>query len=147
MPTEISAALDDIRLDLTKGGVLHDTASLLESLYLISDHDPQHYGIADAHMSRISACHDDLEKKFPGWEDRLAGARYETVESILKDVLRRPEKDEATFSDRIDAVLLNPVFGFGIMLSAMVLLLYTIFALSEHRWAGSKVPLAGRETG
>jgi ferrous iron transport protein B len=130
MPAEISAALDDIRLDLTKGGVLHDSASLLESLYLISDHDPQHYGIADAHMSRISACHDDLEKKFPGWEDRLAGARYDTVESILKDVLRRPEKDEATFTDRIDAVLLNPVFGVAFMLMAMGVLFYTIFALA-----------------
>lgn len=131
MPAEINAALDGIRQDLTKAGALHDTASLLESLYLISDHDPQHYGIADAHISRISACHDGLEKKFPGWEDRLAGARYDAVEAILKDVLRRPEKDEATFTDRIDAVLLNPIFGFGIMLSAMVLLLYTIFALSE----------------
>lgn len=130
MPAEINAALDGIRQDLTKAGALHDTASLLESLYLISDHDPQHYGIADAHINRISACHDDLEKKFPGWEDRLAGARYDAVEAILKDVLRRPEKDEATFTDRIDAVLLNPVFGVGFMLMAMGVLFYTIFALA-----------------
>lgn len=148
MPEEITAALDGIRQDLTNAGALHDTASLLESLYLISDHDPQHYGIADAHISRISACHDGLEKKFPGWEDRLAGARYDAVESILKDVLRRPEKDEATFTDRIDAVLLNPIFGVAFMLMAMGVLFYTIFALAAgpmdwidgaFSWAGDWV--------
>ncbi|MEZ0388151.1 MAG: ferrous iron transport protein B, partial [Verrucomicrobium sp.] len=131
MPVDIRGALDGIRSSLTQAGVLQNEASLLESLYLISDHDPQHYGIADQHMSRITAAHDELEKKFPGWEDLLAGARYEAVESLLKGVLRRPERDEATMTERIDAVLLHPLFGSVFMLLAMGVLFYTIFSLAE----------------
>lgn len=130
MPAEITAELEGIRAELTQAGALHDTASLLESLYLISDHDPQHYGIEDAHLSRIDACHDGLEKKHPGWEDQLAGARYEAIETLLKDVLRRPEKDEATLTDRIDALLLNPFLGVAFLLLTMAGLFYTIFALA-----------------
>jgi ferrous iron transport protein B len=131
MPGELTAALESIRGELTQAGVLHDSASLLESLYLISDHDPQHYGIADSHLGRIDACHDQLEKEFPGWEDQLAAARYEAVETLLKDVLRRPDRDEATLTDRIDAVLLNPFAGVTFMLLAMGVLFYTIFALAS----------------
>jgi ferrous iron transport protein B len=131
MPPELTAALDQVRRDLVSVGALHNVGGLLESLYLISDHDPEHYGIADRHMGRVSAAHDALEKQYPGWEDELAASRYASVEELLGSVLRRPERDESTFTDKLDAVLLHPIWGIVSLIGIMALLFYTIFSVAE----------------
>jgi ferrous iron transport protein B len=131
MPPELTAALDKIRRDLVSAGALHNVGGLLESLYVISDHDPEHYGIADEHVDRISAAHDALEKQFPGWEDELAASRYASVEQLLDGVLRRPERDEFTFTDKLDAALLHPLGGLLALGGIMFLLFYTVFYVSE----------------
>ena len=131
IPPEISRALAEVREDLVKAGAVHDAASLLEPLYLISDHDPEHYGIADEHLGRIAAAHDALERKFPGWEDLLAGARYEAIESLLQGVLRRPEREESTFTDRLDGFLLHPIWGLVSLVAMMGIIFYTVFKVAE----------------
>ena len=131
IPSDIHSALQQTRADLIKAQTVPASATLLEPLYLISDHDPVHYGIADEHVGRLMGAHDALEKSFPGWEDRLAGARYESVEKVLDGVLRRPERDEATSTDRIDAVLLHPVWGWLCLVAILGLLFYTIFSVAQ----------------
>lgn len=131
MPPELTAALDTVRRDLVAAGALRNVGGLLESLYLISDHDPEHCGIADEHLGRVAAAHDALEKQFPGWEDELASARYTSLEQLLSGVLRRPEKDETTLTDKLDAVLLHPFWGLIILIGMMFLLFYTVFTVSE----------------
>jgi ferrous iron transport protein B len=131
MPENITRALNEVRGDLVNAGALHNEASLLEPLYLISDHDPEHYGIKDEHVNRISAAHDALEKKFPGWEDTLAGARYEAIEKALAGILRRPEREESTFTDKLDSFLLHPVWGVVTLIGLMALLFYTVFSVAE----------------
>jgi ferrous iron transport protein B len=131
MPPELTAALDHVRRDLVAIGALHNVGGLLESLYLISDHDPEHYGISDKHLGSVSAAHDTLEKKFPGWEDELAASRYASVEELLDSVLRRPERDESTLTDKLDAVLLHPVWGIVSLFGIMALMFYTIFSVAE----------------
>ncbi|QIF00291.1 ferrous iron transport protein B [Roseimicrobium sp. ORNL1] len=131
MPADITRALIEVRGDLVNAGALHNEASLLEPLYLISDHDPEHYGIKDEHVNRIAAAHDALEKKFPGWEDTLAGARYEAIEKLLGGVLRRPEREESTFTDKLDRVLLHPVWGILSLAGMMFVMFYAVFSLSE----------------
>lgn len=131
IPPDIFNALQDTRADLVRDGTAAANVSLLEPLYLISDHDPEHYGIADAQVTRLAAAHDELEQKLPGWEDRLAAARYEAVEALLRDVLRRPERDESTTTDRLDSVFLHPVWGGVCLVAIMGLLFYLIFSVAE----------------
>ena len=131
IPPDIFEALQQTRADLVRSNTVAENASLLEPLYLISDHDPEHYGIASAQVKRLADAHDDLEKKVPGWEDRLAAARYEAVEKTLHDVLRRPERDETTTTDKLDSVLLHPVWGGVCLLAIMGLLFYLIFSVAQ----------------
>jgi len=131
IPPDIFEGLQQTRAELARDGTVAENVSLLEPLYLISDHDPEHYGIADAQVTRLAAAHDELEKKLPGWEDRLAAARYEAVETILHDVLRRPDRDETTTTDRLDAVLLHPVWGGVCLFVIMGLLFYLIFSIAQ----------------
>lgn len=131
MPADIYAALVETRATLAAAGVLAVNVSLLEPLYLISDHDPEHYGIANAHLNRISDCHDALEKKYPGWEDLLAADRYAAVEKLLEGVLRRPDRDPQTRSDKLDSLLLHPVWGGVCLFTIMGLLFYLIFSVAQ----------------
>lgn len=131
IPGEIRMALREICADLVKAGAVHDAASLLEPLYLVSDHDPEHYGIENAHLARIDQASTNLEKLFPGWEDKLAAARYALIEDLLKDTLRRPERDEATLTDKLDNVLLHPLWGGVCFVAVMVLVFYMIFSVAE----------------
>ncbi|HEY2573731.1 MAG TPA: ferrous iron transporter B, partial [Verrucomicrobiaceae bacterium] len=131
IPPDIFEGLQTTRADLARSGTVAENVSLLEPLYLVSDHDPEHYGIADSQIARLAAAHDDLETRFPGWEDRLAAARYAEVETILGDVLRRPERDESTLTDRLDSVLLHPMWGGVCLFVIMGLLFYLIFSVAQ----------------
>ncbi len=71
----------------------------------------------------------------------LAADRYAAVEKLLDGVLRRPERDENTRSDKLDAVLLHPVWGGVCLIAIMGLLFYLIFSVAEGPmdwidWAG-----------
>ncbi|MCE9520382.1 MAG: ferrous iron transport protein B [Verrucomicrobia bacterium] len=145
IPPDILEGLQQTRADLVRSGTVAENASLLEPLYLISDHDPAHYGIEDSQVNRLAAAHDDLENKFPGWEDRLAASRYEAVEKLLLGALRRPECDESTTTDRLDSVFLHPVWG-GVCMGAIMLgVFYMIFSVAEGPmdWIDQITGLAG----
>ncbi len=131
IPPDILGGLQQTRADLIRSGTVSENVSLLEPLYLISDHDPAHYGIEDSLVNRLAAAHDVLEKKLPGWEDRLAASRYEAVEKLLLDVLRRPERDESTTTDRLDSVFLHPIWGGVCMAAIMLAVFYMIFSVAE----------------
>jgi ferrous iron transport protein B len=145
IPPDIFEALEQTRADLVRSGTVAENVSLLEPLYLISDHDPEHYGIADSQVTRLAAAHDALETKMPGWEDQLAAARYESVENILRDVLRRPERDETTTTDRLDSVFLHPLWGGVCMAAIMLGVFYMIFSVAEGPmdWIDRLTAMAG----
>ena len=116
---------------LTDVGAVNPDTTLLEPLYLISDHDPSHYGISSGYLERIVDCRKGLEKAFPGWEDKLVDARYAAVSSLCKEVLHRPEKDGLTLTDRLDAVFLHPVLGGVSLFVVLGLLFYLMFSVAE----------------
>ena len=116
---------------LTDVGAVNPDTTLLEPLYLISDHDPSHYGISSGYLERIVDCRKGLEKAFPGWEDKLVDARYAAVSSLCKEVLHRPEKDGLTLTDRLDAIFLHPVWGGVSLFVVLGLLFYLMFSVAE----------------
>ena len=153
IPADIFEALQQTRADLVRSNTVAENVSLLEPLYLISDHDPEHYGIANTQVKRLADAHDKLEEKLPSWEDRLAAARYEAVENLLRDVLRRPERDETTTTDKLDSVFLHPIWGGVCMAAIMLAVFYMIFSVAEgpmewidkltalaSNWVESKMP-------
>ncbi len=131
VPETIRAELERSRQSLARIGAVREDVKLLEPLYLISDHDPSHYGIASSHLDRIVDCRKGLEQAFPGWEDELVNARYSAVSSLCKEVLHRPEEDGHTLTDRLDAVLLHPIGGLIALALVGGLLFYLIFSLAE----------------
>ena len=140
LPEALKAELSSSRGALCQTGAVRGDAALLEPLYLISDHDPSHYGIDSDHMERIVQCRKALERNFPGWEDELVNARYGAINSLCATVLKRPDQPGVTITDKLDAVLLHPLWGGLSMFAVLGLLFYLIFSVAQ-------VPQAWIETG
>lgn len=130
IPEGVRHALESSRGPLCQMGAIHARASLLEPLYLLSDHDPTHYGIADAQINRVQELRQSIDAAHPGWEDDLVTARYRGIEQLCEKVLRRPESEIETLTTRIDRVLLHPVLGFLNLAAVFLLLGYLIFSVA-----------------
>lgn len=131
LPEDIRAALHTIRAELLLTGAVHDKTTLLEPLYLLSDHDPLHAGIQGEYLGQIQRGRDTLSSTHPGWEDQLVADRYAQIEKLTQDVLQRPDKELPTLTQKLDAVLLHPTFGGITVFAFLVFLFYLIFKVAE----------------
>ncbi len=131
LPDDIRAALLTSRAELLLSGAVHDKTTLLEPLYLLSDHDPLHAGILDAQLGQIQRGRETLNAAHPGWEDQLVADRYAEIEKLTHQVLRRPDQELPTLTQKLDAFLLHPWLGGAAMLAFLTLLFYLIFTVAE----------------
>lgn len=131
IPAGVRAALEQSRGPLCETGAIHAKASLLEPLYLLSGHDPTHYGIADSQMGRVHELRKSIDAAFPGWEDDLVAERYQNIEKLCAAVLKRPDQEIETITTRLDRIFLHPVLGFVNLLLVFVLLGYLIFSVAS----------------
>ena len=130
LPEAIKTELLQSRDVLAEAGALDKGATLLEPLYLLSEHDPLHHGIDSAHVEKVATQRRSMEKSFPGWEDQLVNDRYAAIERLSSLFLRRPETPQETLTDRLDRVLLHPVWGFAALVAVLCFLFYLIFTVA-----------------
>jgi ferrous iron transport protein B len=131
LPDQIRASLHSIRAELLLSGAVHEKTSLLEPLYLLSDHDPLRAGIQDAHLGQIHRGRQALEAANPGWEDQLVNDRYTAIDQLCQKVLVRPDQEVPTFTQKLDRWLLHPWLGGLTVLAILVFLFYLIFKVAE----------------
>jgi len=130
LPDALKAELAISRGKLCQTGAVRSDAALLEPLYLISDHDPSHYGIESEHMGRILECRRSLAQNFPGWEDELVNARYAAINELSAEVLKRPDDPAVSLTDKLDSVFLHPLWGGVSMFAVLGILFYLIFSVA-----------------
>lgn len=131
LPEAVRDAVQRSRDELAAIGAVHGRATLLEPLYLLSDHDPTHYGIEPEHLRRLRECRARLDAEFPGWEDQLVADRYAEIEKLGTEVLQRPEREVESVTMKLDRVLLHPVWGGVSLLGVLAFLFYLIFKVAE----------------
>ncbi|MEQ1751137.1 MAG: ferrous iron transport protein B [Prosthecobacter sp.] len=131
LPEVIRAALHGIRAELLLSGAVHENTSLLEPLYLLSDHDPLRAGIQEAHLGQIQRGRHALEAANPGWEDQLVNDRYTAIEKLCQKVLNRPDQEVPSLTQKLDHWLLHPWLGGLTVLAILVFLFYLIFKVAE----------------
>ncbi|MCW1886577.1 ferrous iron transporter B [Luteolibacter flavescens] len=67
----------------------------------------------------------------PAKADWTPEERQKRVLRICETAARRRDSYSATLTDRVDAVLLHPIFGWGFFLAIMFCLFWTIFAIAD----------------
>ncbi|MGI8604252.1 MAG: ferrous iron transport protein B [Verrucomicrobiales bacterium] len=130
IPVPVRGGLLRSRETLAESGIVRPEAALLEPLYLLSGHDPTHYGVTHAQHARILACREQLEREVPGWEDQLVTARYDAIAHICQEVIRRPEAGSITLTDRLDAILLHRFWGWVSLWVFMAIIFFLIFSVA-----------------
>ncbi len=138
-PAEIDLKLsEDIRNGLNSGhqillssSVVAADANPCESLYLLSQHDPGHHGITDSQWPIIKSARAQLEKDVPAWEDQIVSARYDWIHEHCERFVSRPGEAKASLTDRLDGILLHPLWGWVTVLAIMAVLFYLIFSIAD----------------
>lgn len=131
IPVSIRGALLRCRESLSEAGVVASTTSLLEPLYLLSDHDDTHYGLPQPHLEKLQQAREQLSREIPNWEDILVAARYDVIHSVCREALHRPDIEKRTLTDRFDAILLHRVWGWVSLIGAMTAMFWLIFSVAE----------------
>lgn len=131
LPATVRSPLLRCRDELVSLGEVTPRATLLEPLYLLSDHDPVHYGIESHHVRKVNACRLELDDAVPGWEDQLVSDRHHAIDRLLEDVLERPDQAVPTLTSKLDNILLHPLWGGLNVVLVLGLLFYLIFKVAE----------------
>ncbi len=92
-------------------------------------------------LHRFRTARASLLEKLPTWQEDTIGDRYTRIGEICEGVLRRgadAADAKTSFTDRADAVLIHPVWGWLIFLTIMGLMFLSIFTLANYPMDGIK---------
>ncbi|MBC8003180.1 MAG: ferrous iron transport protein B, partial [Opitutaceae bacterium] len=123
-PAEVSAALEPL-LDNPPGIFSLDDPSLREKLLLKLTDQPV---VPD----ELTPVREKLAASVPDWRDQLITARYLRIQEIAGEVISWSETGTVDLTDRIDAVLTHPVWGWFVFLGLMTLMFLSIFTLASY---------------
>lgn len=137
MPTAIAPAISELQASL----VDHDRKSPLiaraEALLLLTDHDSVRVaGSAPLHP-RTAEILKNWQTKWKGegtdWAEILVSSRYDAIGRLCAETVKEnPVHAGPSGSDRIDAVVTHPIWGWVVLCSIMTLLFLSIFTLAEY---------------
>ncbi len=145
LPVPVRGGLLRSRESLAASGIVRADAPLLEPLYLLSGHDPTHYGLTDAQFAEVASVREQLEREVPGWEDRLVAERYDAIGRLCGEIVRRPDSAALTFTDKLDSVLLHPLMGWLALLGVLAVIFTLIFRVAEAPMGWIEALLSGGE--
>lgn len=143
LPKNLGKTLREIHQSLSEAGVVQHKEVESESIYRLSQHgtkppDTQPQAIADAKQT--------LQRQFPDWEEQLVSARYDWIQEHCGPAIRRPGVAKTSLTDRLDAVLLHPLWGWTAAVAILGVLFYLIFSIAEGpmKWIEFGVEAAGQ---
>ncbi|MGF1482890.1 MAG: ferrous iron transport protein B [Opitutales bacterium] len=90
-----------------------------------------------------------LDEEMPGWREQTVVARYDRISKLLETHVRTREPAGPSFTERVDRVLLHPIIGFGVLLTILATVFWTIFsfAATPMDWIDAAFGWAGAQLG
>ncbi len=74
----------------------------------------------------------DWEARAFDWRGEIVSSRYEVITGICSRVMRRAKNLGPSVSDRIDSVVVHPIWGWATLAMVMTVLFVAIFTLAEY---------------
>ncbi len=136
VPAEIAPALEEIVATIVRLGRIDAIAARAEALMLLADREtlvasgvqvsPEVLAFAERWEQRWRAEGYD-------WRGALVAARYDAVGEIVRETVARTAADAGpSLTDRIDAVVVHPVWGWLMLVAVMAAMFVSIFTLAEY---------------
>ncbi len=142
LPPLVDQSLETIRRELPPNQNFSFAQIRAMLVLLLSDERAEKIvvGLGWEHMlHRFRQARASLLEKLPSWQEDAISARYDHIGEICQDVLRRgadAADAPVSFTDRVDAVLIHPVWGWLIFLGIMALMFTSIFTFANYPMDG-----------
>lgn len=94
------------------------------------EEDPEY--IQNITLNQIEA----LQRKSPKWISELIQVRYQSIETSIDLSVKATTPNKKTFTEKVDSVVLHPLWGWVSLLAIMGTLFGAIFSLSSYPMQG-----------
>jgi ferrous iron transport protein B len=136
IPAPIAPAVAELQASLTSNDGKSPLIARAEALLLLTDQDSVRVAGSKPLASRTSeilrSWQERWEREGMDWAGSLVNSRYDAIGRIAAEVVLHAGTPGPTASDKIDAFVTHPVWGWLTLGVVMALLFLSIFTLAEY---------------
>jgi ferrous iron transport protein B len=136
VPAPIAPAVAELQASLVAADGRPPLIARAEALLLLTDQDSVRVAGSTPLSAATGAVLENWRRRWTGqgtdWSGTLIKARYEAIQGLCREVIRRTGERGPSLADRADAVLVNSGWGWLAFGAVMALMFYAIFALAEY---------------
>ncbi len=147
VPSPIAPAVSELAASLTENDGKLPLTARAEALLLLTDQDSVRVSGSLPLSARTTDILQGWQKRWEGegtdWAGILVNSRYESIGQLASEVVLRAGTVAPTTSDKIDAVVTHPVWGWLVLGTVMTALFVSIFVFAQAPmdWIGNHTAL------
>ena len=136
IPVPIAPAVSELQASLIENDGKQPLIARAEALLLLTDQDVVRVAGSACLSNVTSGILTDWKKRWAGqavdWSATLVTSRYEAIMRLCAEVVLRNARTGPSVSDRIDQVIVHPLWGWLVLGGIMTVLFLSIFTLAEY---------------
>ncbi|MBI3887235.1 MAG: ferrous iron transport protein B [Opitutae bacterium] len=136
VPAPIARAVTELQAALVDADGRPPLIARAEALLLLTDFDSVRVAGSRPLSPRTGAILASWRQHLTGegtdWSATLIRSRYDAINRLCADVLRRTREVGPSLSDRVDAVVVHSLWGWLLFAVIMAALFFSIFSLAEY---------------
>jgi ferrous iron transport protein B len=136
VPAAIAPAVADLQASLTANDGKAPLIARAEALLLLTDQDSMRVAGSKPLSARTTEILHGWQTRWSGegtdWAGTLVNSRYDAIGQIAAEVVLQAGNTGPSTSDKIDAVVTHPVWGWFVLGGIMAMLFLSIFTLAEY---------------
>ena len=145
IPGPIAPAVSELQASLIENDGRQALIARAEALLLLTDQDAVRVAGSRPLGGQTSAILTNWKRRWDGegvdWSGILVNSRYEAIARLCADVVLRAARVGPALSDRIDGVVVHPLWGWLVLGGILTVLFLSIFTLAEYpmNWIDGQV--------
>ena len=144
VPAAVAQAVAELQAALTDSDGRSPLIARAEALLLLTDFDTVRVAGSTPLSPRTAEILAHWQKRWEGegtdWAGTLVGSRYESLARLCADIVQQSGTTGPSTSDKIDAVVIHPLWGWVVFLGVMTLFFLSIFTFAQGPmdWIGDR---------
>ena len=145
VPAPIAPAVAELQASLSDADAQPPLIARAEALLLLTDFESVRIAGSKPLSARttavLAAWQQRCAREESNWSGTLIRSRYDAINTLCREVLRRTRPQELSGSDRLDAVLVHSIWGWLFFGFVMATLFFSIFSLAEYpmNWIDARI--------
>lgn len=135
VPAPIATAVAELQAGLVDEG-RPPLVARAEALLLLTDFDTVSVAGSTPLGARTSASLEGWRQRWSkegtDWSGDLIRSRYDAINAMCREVIRRPAESGPSLADRVDALLVHSAWGWLVFAVIMAAMFLSIFSLAEY---------------